>query len=703
MAIRANTQHPIATGAMHQKYLYPLMIGAILLIEIGLVTHFNYFTKNDNAPAIFSLNQLYNQFFSWSYLTYTGVPTISGSLTSILWNGIGFAVATLANDTVASSFFYWTMVLVGSMSVYFIVIGLSGKDNWRTYIGATVAAILFSTPMVQLNYLAPAVFLPLSFLFILRVSKSIERHRHYRTDLFMAIIGTSMALGWLGGFIPNFIIFYASFCILLSLNSKYKMRQFKILILIMAAALLLNMSWLLNPLFFTHSQYTTFFASHNILAPSTPPYALLSDVFAFSSFNYYFLPLYMQLLLVVIFLISMGYLFFSVKRKSATSAFVVSLFSGLILLVGLNAAYGTPFFTIKSVISILFPYIGADSIVWVSVLPFAITIFSILFGMGSVTLLGLVNRSRKLAWLCSLCLMALPLILFAGGILNMPGSPNYSYKEYYYENQTYAIYLSYGVPPYVLNVSSYLNSLPGNFAIATIPAAVNWQTTSWYTGVNVYTSLIYNHPVFSGGTSNQNELISGVGQSTYNESAGIPLSTGTINPNDVSKTFGSFGIKYIILQGDAVNNPHCWCGYYPFSLSRIGSILNESPGVTLYRRFGNQLLYKVDNATPLVTSNVNISYDMVNPTEVVVNIFNATHPYAINFLQTYSPGWALEYKNGTAINSIHRVHGIFNNWQVNSTGTYSLMIYYEPQTMTYAGWAISIATLCALFIYALKK
>ena len=692
---------------MNSKRLYLLVIVAFVFAEVVARTHLAYFIINDDDPAIYSSAAIYNQLFSWSSSAYTGVPAIAGSLTTLFWDSVGFVLTALTNGAVASSLILWIMISISAVSVYFIVIELSGESKIGR-IGGLAGALFFTAPMVQLNYFMPEVLLPFALLFILKVSRSIERtRRYYKLDMLIAIIGTGMMIGFGGsGYLIQAIMFLAAFGFIVLINIKNKLVFLQAFTIICVFALLINASWLLNPLFFSHSQYTSFFAAKNILTPTPPPFAMIADLLGFSSFQYYFMPLYMQILLIVAFIVSLYAVFYQIKGRSPKSKFVIAIFFGYLLLMAFNATNSTAFGAIRNEIARVFPYIGSVSIVWSSISSFAATTFAVLFALGVIKIMERSPISGKKPFYLSAVAFALfmPILLFSGSLMNMHPSFGKSSTEYIYQGYNYHIYLSYGIPGYVLNASSYINSQPGDFAVATIPSAGNWQTTTWYTGVNIYTDLIYNHPVFSGGTVNNDELIEGGGKASYDKFAGMPLSMSTINPENVSKDFGAYGIKYILLQTDAINKPKCWCEYYPFNLTSIEAILNNSPNVTIYRKFGNATLYEINNFTPLVKANSNISYKVLSPVRIKVNVANATHSYNLLFRQTYSPDWLLFYGNGTEVNAIHINNGIFNEWEMNRTGTYSFYIYYELQEVTDLGWIVSVASLClSIALFARKE
>jgi hypothetical protein len=317
-------------------------------------------------------------------------------------------------------------------------------------------------------------------------------------------------------------------------------------------------------------------------------------------------------------------------------------------------------------------------------------------------------------------------------------------------------YLGYGslyfhkIPMYVIGISNYLNGKIGNFAVATLPSAPGWQTTSWYYGVNIYSSLVYSHQVFTGGETSVNELIFPPSTNEYYKYVGSVINNFKMSNESLSNLLGIFGIKYLIFESDVLNNTKCNCGYYPFNLNVIAYNLNNSKDISLVY-LNNSSIYNNKNYAPLVyssdienipnatftimfktignysfnikntsifTASINGFYNDSNtinatqianfsqpkisfvedtPTRVTVHISNATTPYYLVFRETYDPHWAAFYSNGTEVNLRDHivVNGFANAWYMNKTGNYTVTLYYTLQTDAWIAWGISFAALFA--------
>ena len=85
-----------------------------------------------------------------------------------------------------------------------------------------------------------------------------------------------------------------------------------------------------------------------------------------------------------------------------------------------------------------------------------------------------------------------------------------------------------------------------------------------------------------------------------------------------------------------------------------------------------------------------VTYQRISPTEYLVHVINATHPFFLVFSESYDSGWKVySSKPGVfglggmpfaASENHFLANGFANGWYVNETGTYSLTLYYQPQS-----------------------
>ncbi len=87
-----------------------------------------------------------------------------------------------------------------------------------------------------------------------------------------------------------------------------------------------------------------------------------------------------------------------------------------------------------------------------------------------------------------------------------------------------------------------------------------------------------------------------------------------------------------------------------------------------------------------------IDYDHVSPTLYKIRI-NDTEPVILSFMTSYSPLWeAMIYKNGSIVKTIKStyIYPIINNFIIDDTGNFEIIIRYKPQYWYYISLTISI-------------
>ena len=256
--------------------------------------------------------------------------------------------------------------------------------------------------------------------------------------------------------------------------------------------------------------------------------------------------------------------------------------------------------------------------------------------------------------------------------------------------------------------------------------------------------------MYTGGYIAQTEIFYPVTKYFYDDITSNIDGSNTINNNYISHIFGILGIRYILVQGNAIGSSPYDPDYYDaFSFNDIYSNLNSSDGVIFIKKYANTSLYEdlnyvplvyaaniynfenisetklvqiitnesfdikdksvyvskisgfyndshTINATPIANfSKPNISFVENTPTKVTVHVSNAITPYYLVFRETYDPYWAAFYSNGTEVNPRNHiaVNGFANAWYMNKTGNYTVTLYYTLQTDAWIAWGISFAAL----------
>ena len=116
------------------------------------------------------------------------------------------------------------------------------------------------------------------------------------------------------------------------------------------------------------------------------------------------------------------------------------------------------------------------------------------------------------------------------------------------------------------------------------------------------------------------------------------------------------------------------------------------------RNLGNSELNKPD-----------ILFRQINPTKYEIQIQNATAPFFLVFASTYDDYWTANV-NGHSISSSKHfvVNGYANAWYIEKSGSYQIVLEYEPQKLFTYGSIISITgfvtcSLCIVLSILFKK
>ncbi len=720
-----------------------ILLSIIILINVLSFTQFSYLIYNDNPPPTYHFVDVYRSLFTWSNIEYTGVTSIVNSIPLIIFNLFGDVVSRITNIILGLILSLWLIFTIGAVGTFLLIKEIT-KDigPFQSNFGGLIGAILFSLPIIRYTILIPALLFPITLLFLIRYVKVAEANKHAANIYFpLSILSLAclFSVDGAGYLLQNsFIIIVLSVTIIITARRGVRVSHFKSLLAIFLIALLINASWIINPAFFSKSGYTGYFNEH--FSSFDPPASLIvENLFLFAPFPVYLLTNYISLTLIPIFAISLFAIIAIFRRRSINSRLILGLFIAYIILAGLGSMYGKPFNPVFDTILSAFPYIKVINTPSLELYYFVAALFSILFGVGVAIICNkpVIRKSLYLKWFSVLLIIAITLSFL---YLN-------AYNTQLLNNASFKIQIFHYIPSYVFNASEYINSQNGDFGIATLPSVLNWQTTTSYIGVNLYSDFIYTHPVYTGGETAYDYLIYPPSSNEYATYIGLPLSSGSLSKNvDLSNGFGIFGIKYIILQTDAIQDTNCYCiGHYTFNMSFIKSTLASSKGLSLEKTIGNATIYSNDNYVPFVyASNIinlgnastseifglienktfniqnssvyssddnysgiqtdpanlitiskfvppQIAFTESSPVSTIVHISNATTPYYLVFRDTYNPNWGAFYPNGTQLSNFNHilVNGFANAWYVNKLGNYTITLYYTSQTIALIAWGIS--------------
>jgi hypothetical protein len=729
---------------MHGKlpYLAPIAVAIFVLISILIYTHFGYLFGHDTGVTVFNSYDEYAGLYVWSIYDYTGVPNTTTPIFDYLFGSIGYLTKVLTgNNAIGFIVFLYTQFLVGALGMFYLVYTFTKNFGiFKAQIIGIISSLMFVIPISAYGETSAGVMLPFFILTTYMLLKHIDKYK--KIDLiFLALsIFTAGVILSMGGtyFGVQSLLFILTVFVFLTILAKSDVRlnYIKSFFYVVAGSVTLNLSWMLGPeissklyyAFLTKVSSLTFIKFYTIKS--------IGIIFSFDFFPtdkvLYFI-LFPSLLIFIIAILS---LILKNKNYRLEYNYLISIFIGYLVITFFGNTIAKPFGNIFKYFYKYLPYLSVFRGSFISIHYIAIFTFSLLFGYGAVLLLKRLDSSKIFTMILILLLVSTVIIFLYESTYGL--NAYLGYGSLYFHN----------IPKYVINISNYLNNNIGNFAVATLPSAPGWQTTSWYYGVNIYSSLVYTHEVFTGGETSVNELIFPPSTNEYYKYLGSTLNNFKITNESLSNLFGIFGIKYLILESDVLNNTKCNCGYYPFNLTVIAYNLNHSKDINLVY-FDNSSVYENINYVPLVySSNIdnignstitnefrvlgNYSFDIKNnsvftnsivsfyndsntinatqianfskpnisfventPTKVTVHVSNATTPYYLVFRETYDPHWTAFYSNGTEVNPRDHiaVNGFANAWYMNKTGNYTITLYYTLQTDAWIAWGVSFAAL----------
>ncbi len=733
-------------GKGGSKFLYLAIIILVLLsIAQPLFEYKGSIFVHEDTPFIgltYPLNNyihnIYDSFFLYDNLDYSGniqqaINSPLNYLSMFLFLPIG-----VTNGVIANTLLVIVLMLIGSLGMFVFIYKLFEKSDTLIRIMAGFVGALMFFPVIG----GESAFLPLCFLSVLLISKNVSKGVFSFKRDYYSIVGSILSFSFLfaGGFtyiIQDFMLLFLLMIFVSFLVSKNRLKLFLILLFIFVVALLTNLSSITGAylLSLSHSADIGYYTFIN---------APLKYAFGNSNVLYALQILAPQPLLsldrLFLFVIGITGLVYLLERRVVDNEVLALVLSAVLIFIIITFFYNTIFMPFGSIFKILIQHFkflyavryGDGSFSYI--LEFVLGILSATAIVASGTYFK--NKQYRLI----LVFLALALI---GSVIFYYSSINpYIGNNFYYVK----------IPNHVYQLSNYISKSPGDFSVAVLPSAAGFQyLENWYTGTNIYSYFI-NKPVYTGGYIAQTEIFYPLTKFFYYNITSNVDNGNTINSNYVSSIFGILGIKYILVQGNAVRSSPYDTNYYdPFSFNDIYSNLNMSKNIVFIKKYANTSLYENLNYVPLVyatniynfrnisdskliqiitngTFNIkdnsayltgiggfyndsntinttrisnfsmpNISFVENTPTKVTVDVSNATTPYYLVFRETYDTHWVAYYSNGTAVPERDHimVNGFANAWYMDRPGSYTITLYYTLQTDAWIAWVISFAALFA--------
>ena len=734
--------------------LFYIVIGAIILLSIlqPLWMFKNSVYVHEDTPFI-GVTSPFNKFFAdvqnsmfiYENNIYTGV--ISQSISSVynLIYDMLLLIPSISNGILASELSNFIFSAIGGLGCFILLYELLSdyENKIRTLLSFVGFLVLYSITGANMTDIA---FLPWAFLFMIKFIESKDYNIKSIPSLaiFILLLSTFFAFGGFLYLIQNFIFIGTVLLVLFILYNKKskRIRLFFLMFLALTLALLINTSMIAGAYLLSKNPISNdYYSFINSAQQYSFGYPNIITTIMFNVNNNQYM-----IVSILVFIIAISSIF-TIKRpngKVKTNIVLVLLISFLVITFFYNTI-AMPFGSIYKPIlhDFIALYAARYGGEFVPILGF---IFAVLFAIGIGYFIERVNKNLFVA-----------LIIIMAISMTIPGI-------YINDIQPYTHYSYYvNIPRHVYNLSNYVNSNIGNYSVATLPAASGFQfLASWYTGTDIYSYLI-NAPVFTGGYVKQTEIFYPITKFYY-DNIGTGIDTSKIkNTNYISSMLGVLGIRYIVVQGSAVQTSKADLNYGdPFSFNTIYANLNNSDNITFVKKFGNSSLYINTKAVPLIyTSNIknagNISIDGIfsiigsnafdlknnsvfstevnglyndsttinatpllnfhtvnitfvkdSPTRVTIEIQNARDPFYLVFRETYSKYWHAYYSNGTEVNPKDHiaVNGFANAWYMNKTGNYTITLYYTLQTDAWIAWAMSFMALgatAAIGVYGWKE
>ena len=732
--------------------IYLLIIEIMLLANILVYSHFSYLFYFGELIN-FKYQTIFDSFFVWGANNYSGLfasvtspPQIVFTLVYAL---INTSLPLLVGLKVLSIFQIWIFRAIGAAGIFLLVLKMTKNlSEPFSYFGATISVIIFSMHFEYLfgestQYQAVA-FLPFVFLFIYLIAEKLNKDNTRRYLIYSSFLALALAFNLIYAgaafFIQSlFLIFIVIFIIAL-LEQNSKLALIKKLSYPIVLAIVITLPYFMTTYLLINQQTTTY----SSLAIGNTIY-FVNNTNLFTALFPFIYPtlittIYVRLVGIFGILIVVLGLTSVTKKPQLQSSFAIAFMLAFLIFMPLSLP-ALPLSTFIFRLHSIFPYIYIFYIRYG--FPFFLFLFAALFGFSVANILSKFtgNMPTKRSYKNNLLIFIFVLFLIIYLYI-----VDFSQIGLMRINQEF----SPTIPSYVLQISNYINIDNGNFAVATLPLSLlpAWQFTNWYTGVDIYSTLI-NHEVYTGGISTPENFFFPPPLEYYDSVVAI-LDNHKFN-GSLSNVFGVLGIRYIIVEGDVVPNGTDYNGYVEhYNFNSIYSNLNSSKNIMFIFSSTNSSVYKNELYTPLIygsdilrinSSNfgniistisgselnikntsvftpiiqgfysynsitVNITtikpfvephilFNEVNPVRVTIHINNATTPYYLVFRETYDPHWAAFYSNGTEVNPKDHiaVNGFANAWYMNKTGNYTVTLYYTLQTDAWIAWGVSFAAL----------
>ena len=144
--------------------------------------------------------------------------------------------------------------------------------------------------------------------------------------------------------------------------------------------------------------------------------------------------------------------------------------------------------------------------------------------------------------------------------------------------------------------------------------------------------------------------------------------------SEVGESWGTFSIKYIVVYTNAQS---------AYNMSDILAVLSGQKGIVKVATFPNVVVFENEFAKPVVyadDNSVDVQIVHVDPALFKVQA-SSNSSFTLILNQVFSNGWRV-WVNGSILPDATHFKSVdgFNSWRIETSGTMTIDIYYEPQT-----------------------
>jgi hypothetical protein len=586
----------------------------LLLIAINIVNlifwfHGTYTGGNGGTVVYWFTPYAYAPLFSWTNLSYTGMPQILGSVFGELIAGMGISF-TYIFGSLAPSLISGLLASFGAIGMYLLVYALSGRIEGATVrlkmFGSFCAAVVFTVHIESVQLLTSAAYpIPYVLLAALFLIMKIDSGQASRRDAAIMVLFLAAAFGFAG--YADFLMLLAFFLLIgvvLLATARREVRKKYIYAFggVMLIALTINLTWIISTAEFLNSSYMTEFnyQANAYILDNVGILNLPQALFAFGPTFTHLSPdpiihnPYVYLILVGVFVVAIAGAIARMQKNAEEERIVAALAISYIGMVIAATTVNAPFGVLFSILTSISHITLALRLPFYAVHPLLILVIAVLFGLGIVAIFGRIKRTKVIR----LALIAVSLLLIFSYIYMLDVYP---ILRTYSSLNSNATLVRTQIPQYVINASNFINSQEGYFSVASLPSESGVISLQWYYGTDIYSNFIGRAFYNGAPTVFSVSMFSPISAQEYFKYAGYPATYNRPAGSGVAKWFDVLGIKYVLVEGDILTGPCSTCSVtYPnYSVNTITSNLDRM-GFEEVSSYNTTTIYENGNYVPLV-------------------------------------------------------------------------------------------------------